>query len=77
VEVERTLSEFNAEPVGEMALGDRSTIKVSKFVGRDGRKRVDIRLCVAGERYTGPTKRGVTLPVDRLGDFIALLQNVQ
>jgi hypothetical protein len=71
------LSEFNSEPVGEIAVGERSTVKVSKFVGRDGLKRVDIRLFVAGERYTGPTRRGVSLPVDKLGDLIALLQKVQ
>jgi len=71
------LSEFNSEPVGEITLGDRSTVKVSKFVGRDGKKRIDIRLFVAGERYTGPTRRGVSLPVEQLGDLIALLQKAQ
>jgi hypothetical protein len=75
--LQATLSEINSEPVGEITLSDRSTVKVSKFVGRDGKKRVDIRLFVAGERYTGPTRRGVSLPVDRLGDLIALLQRVQ
>ncbi len=71
------LSEFNSEPVGEIAIGDRSTVKVAKFIGRDGKKRVDIRLFVAGERYTGPTRRGVTLPVDKLGELVALLQKAQ
>ncbi|HVP23896.1 MAG TPA: hypothetical protein VMS77_08300 [Conexivisphaerales archaeon] len=75
--LDSALSEFNAEPVGELALGDKSTVKVSKFTGRDGRKRVDIRLFVAGERYTGPTRRGVTVPVEKLGDLIALLQKAQ
>ena len=71
------MSEFKSEPVGEIALGDRSTVKVSTFIGRDGRKRVDIRLFVAGERYSGPTRRGVSLPVEKLGDLMVLLQKAQ
>jgi hypothetical protein len=71
------MSEFNSEPVGEVAVSESSTVKVSKFVGKDGRTRVDIRLFVAGERYTGATKKGVTLPVDKLGELVKLLQKVQ
>ncbi len=71
------MSEFNAEPIGEIPIGEKSTVKVSKFVGRDGKPRVDIRLFVAGERYTGPTRRGVTVPVDKLGDLVSLLQKVK
>ncbi len=71
------MSEFKSEPVGELAISETSTVKVSKFVGRDGKTRVDIRLFVAGEKYTGPTKRGVSIPVDRLGDLLALLQKAQ
>ena len=71
------VSQFNSEPVGEIPIGEKSVVKVSKFTGRDGRRRVDNRLFVAGERYTGPTRRGVALPVEKLEDLIALLQKAK
>jgi len=63
-----------SKPIGEIQLSDGASVKVSTFAGRDGKARADIRLFVAGERYTGPTKRGVTLPVERVPELIKLLQ---
>ena len=63
-------------PIGEVKLTEESWIKVSTFDGRDGRKRVDIRLFLSGPKYTGPTKRGVSIPVDQLGALKKLLDQV-
>ena len=69
-------TEFKSTPVGEVKLTESSTVKVSTFDGRDGRKRVDIRLFLSGPKYTGPTKRGVSIPVDQLDGLKKLLDQV-
>ena len=73
-----SLSEgFKSTPVGEIKLTDSTTVRVSTFDGRDGRKRVDIRLFLEGERYTGPTKKGVSLPLENLPELLSLLQSIK
>lgn len=69
-------SGFKSTPIGEVKLTDASTVRVSTFDGRDGKKRVDIRLFLSGAKYTGPTKKGVSLPIDQLGELKALLDKV-
>ncbi|HUH99648.1 MAG TPA: PC4/YdbC family ssDNA-binding protein [Nitrososphaerales archaeon] len=66
-------TEFKSTPIGEVKLTESSTVRVSTFDGRDGRKRVDIRLFLSGPKYTGPTKRGVSIPVDQLPELEKLL----
>ena len=69
-------SEFKSTLIGEVKLTEASTVRVSTFDGRDGRKRVDIRLFLSGPKYTGPTKRGVSVPVDQLDGLKKLLDQV-
>ncbi|MDA4122138.1 MAG: transcriptional coactivator p15/PC4 family protein [Thaumarchaeota archaeon] len=66
-------TEFKSTLIGEVKLTESSTVRVSTFDGRDGRKRVDIRLFLSGPKYTGPTKRGVSIPVDQLAELEKLL----
>ena len=73
---EDVASTFKSTPVGEVKLTETSVVKISTFDGRDGRKRVDIRLFLSGPRYTGPTKRGVSVPVDLLPELRKLLDQV-
>lgn len=68
---------FKSTPIGELRLTDASIIKVSTFDGRDGRKRVDIRLFLSGSRYSGPTRKGVSLPVEQLPELKRLLDLVK
>jgi hypothetical protein len=68
---------FKSTPVGELKLTDASTIRISTFDGRDGKKRVDIRLFLSGQRYTGPTRKGVSLPIDQLPELKAILEQVK
>ncbi len=70
-------STFKSTPVGEIKLTDATTVKISTFDGRDGRKRVDIRLFLSGEKYTGPTKKGVTVPLENLPELLRILQTVK
>jgi hypothetical protein len=76
-EEETEASGFKSTLIGEVKLTDSSTIHVSTFDGRDGKKRVDIRLFLSGQRYTGPTRKGVSLPVDQLQQLKALLEQVK
>ncbi|MGA2199480.1 MAG: transcriptional coactivator p15/PC4 family protein [Nitrososphaerales archaeon] len=73
---EEETSTFKSTPIGEVKLTDSSVVRVSTFDGRDGKKRVDIRLFLSGARYTGPTKKGVSLPVDMLPELKKLLDQV-
>lgn len=68
---------FKSTLIGEVKLTDSSTVHVSTFDGRDGKKRVDIRLFLSGQRYTGPTRKGVSLPIDQLPQLKALLDQVK
>ena len=68
---------FKSTPVGEIKLTDSTMVKISTFDGRDGRKRVDIRLFLMGDRYTGPTKKGVSLPLENLPELLSLLQSIK
>jgi len=67
-------SGFKSTIIGEVKLTEASTVRVSTFDGRDGRKRVDIRLFLSAEKYTGPTRKGVSLPVEQLPELKALLE---
>jgi len=73
---EEDTTSFKSTPIGEVKLTDSSLVRVSTFDGRDGRKRVDIRLFLTGQRYTGPTKKGVSLPIEQLPELKRLLDQV-
>jgi hypothetical protein len=68
---------FKSTMVGEVKLTDSSTLRVSTFDGRDGKKRVDLRLFLTGARYTGPTRKGVSMPIDQLHELKSLLDQVK
>jgi hypothetical protein len=68
------LSEPRFEPVGEVAISESSKVRVSKFLGSDGKTRIDIRLFVSSEKYTGATRKGVSLPVDKVDELVELLK---
>lgn len=68
---------FKSTPIGELRLTDSSLVRVSTFDGRDGRKRVDIRLFLTGSRYSGPTRKGVSIPVEQLPELKKILDEVK
>jgi Transcriptional Coactivator p15 (PC4) len=62
--------------IGSVKSGN-SEIVVGKFLAKDGKERVDIRLFVTASTeggYSGPTKKGVTVPEDKVEGLIALLE---
>ncbi len=62
--------------MGELKLSENSTVKITKFIGNDGRMRVDLRVWVATEKYSGPTKKGVTIPQENLPQLVKILSSV-
>jgi hypothetical protein len=67
---------IESEAVGELKLTESSTVKITKFMGNDGRMRVDIRVWLATPKYTGPTKKGVTVPQENLAELVKILSSV-
>lgn len=66
---------IESEAVGELKLTENSTVKVTKFVGNDGRMRVDIRVWLATQKYSGPTKKGVTIPKEIVPELVKILSS--
>lgn len=56
---EEELAAVKTSPVGEVKLTDPSVVRVSAFDGRDGKKRVDIRL-FWGARHMARQKKSVS-----------------
>lgn len=50
-------------------------VVVQTCIGKDGGKRVDIRLFITGAKYNGPTKKGISLPIDKLPELLRLLES--
>ena len=62
------------QKVGEVQVSKSGTVVVQTFTGSDGAERVDIRLFITGARYTGPTRKGVSIPIESVAKLIALLE---
>jgi hypothetical protein len=71
------MSKVESIVLGEVKLSDSASVKVSRFKGNDGRDRIDIRLFVAGEKYSGATRKGVTIPVDKLLELVKVLSDTK
>jgi len=62
------------QDVGEIKLGEATTVKFQRGVTRrDKREVISIRAWVAGKRYTGPTKQGFNLDRKTAEEFYAML----
>lgn len=70
------MSKVESVVLGEVKLSDSASVKVSRFKGNDGRDRIDIRLFVAGEKYSGATRKGVTVPADKVPELVKVLSSV-
>lgn len=62
--------------IGRIRKNDSTEIVVQKteFRGSEG---IDIREYVTSERYTGWSKNGIRIPVERWEDFKAILDRVE
>lgn len=61
----------------ELVLGDKDKLVFSVARGGEfGLPMVDIRHYVKTSKYTGPTKKGIRLPLEMLYSFMELLEEV-
>jgi hypothetical protein len=59
--------------VGDVQLNEASSIRV-KIVESNGTQKVDVRLWIDSDRYSGPTKKGIRLESGKLIELLPLLQ---
>ncbi|HUI39591.1 MAG TPA: PC4/YdbC family ssDNA-binding protein [Methanothrix sp.] len=62
--------------IGRIRKNDSTEIVVQKTDYR-GSQGIDIREYVTSERYTGWSKNGIRIPVERWKDFKAILDSVE
>jgi hypothetical protein len=60
--------------VGEVPLARTSSVRVTILERPDGGQLVDIRRFMATNFYTGPTKKGVAIGVEKLDELLNLLR---
>ncbi len=62
--------------IGEMKKSETTKVivKINEFQGEKG---VDIREYVETKKYTGPTKKGVRVPMSKWAEFKGILDNVK
>lgn len=67
-------SGYGGDLIGELPKGKNKIIKIGLNV-LGGREFLDIREFVESDDYTGPTKKGVTIPIGDLRRFAGLIDN--
>ena len=57
-------------------LTKSSSIVIAKSVWKD-QDRLDIRTYIKTENYTGPTKKGINLPIEKMDEIISVLKEIK
>ena len=57
-------------------ISDSSSIVVAKSVWKN-QDRLDIRTYLKTENYTGPTKKGINVPLEKIDDIISALKEIK
>ncbi|MFH0832815.1 MAG: hypothetical protein V1900_03800 [Candidatus Aenigmatarchaeota archaeon] len=69
------------QPQGDLKLGEfklRDTeVLVIKKTNYNGIDRIDFRVWMNSDRYMGPTKKGFVLTMDKIDDFIAMVEGMK
>jgi hypothetical protein len=58
--------------LGEIQLRE-STVLVVKKTSYLGQDRIDFRVWLNSAKYTGPTKQGFSLPMEKIDDFVRIV----
>ena len=61
--------------VGEIKINDTTTIVVSVSEWKN-KTRLDIRKYVSTDAYKGPTKGGVSIPIEKVGELDDIINTV-
>lgn len=67
---------INVVKLGEFKLNDFSTLVINK-TDYSGEDRIDFRVWTKSPKYTGPTKQGFVLTMDKVDDFVNLVNEMK
>lgn len=62
--------------LGEFKLRDTEVLVIKK-TNYNGSDRIDFRVWMNSDRYKGPTKKGFVLTMDKIDDFIAMVEGMK
>lgn len=60
----------------KIEVSETISIVISKSVWKN-MDRLDIRTYLKTENYTGPTKKGINVPIEKIDDIISALQEIK
>jgi hypothetical protein len=73
--------EAEAEPQKDIKIGElqlrESSVLVIKKTNYKGEDRIDFRVWLNSAKYKGPTKQGFVLTMDKIDDFIEIVNNMK
>ena len=62
--------------IGEIKLREGAVLVIKK-TNYKGEDRIDFRVWMNSARYKGPTKQGFVLTMDKIGDFVKILEKMK
>jgi len=72
-EIEVTRENNNTKKI---KISDSTTIVISKSVWKD-KDRLDIRTYIETEKYSGPTKKGINVDIEKIDEIITALKEIK
>lgn len=57
-------------------LSNSSSLVVAKSVWKN-QDRLDLRIYLKTENYTGPTKKGINVPIEKIDEIISALKEIK
>jgi len=62
--------------LGEIQLKESSVLVIKKTT-YNGNDRIDFRVWLNSAKYKGPTRQGFTLPMDKIDDFVEIVEEMK
>jgi len=62
--------------LGEIQLKESSVLVIKK-TSYKGQDRIDFRVWLNSPKYKGPTKQGFALPMDKIDDFVGIVEGMK
>ena len=75
-EDEEPQEEVKDVKLGEFKLRDTAVLVIKK-TNYKGEDRIDFRVWLNSSKYKGPTKQGFVLTMDKIDDFVKVINNMK
>lgn len=62
--------------LGEIQLKENSVLVIKKTTYNNN-DRIDFRVWLNSAKYKGPTRQGFALPMDKIDDFVEIVENMK